>query len=152
METSHMKSNSAGDNGHINEQTEQQKANDDSKKHKKYYKSSNHLKKSIRIKSEKHIEEPSSIFKKRHKWRLNDNFLVSREESEKRLQTGCLGSAIFLSLVCTILVTVYAQTLQVYQPIIVTPNKTVPPSLCKQFLKATHILLFTVLSKILFRE
>ena len=142
MDTSHMKSNSAGDNGQINEQTEQQKAKDDSKKHKKYHKSSNHLKKPIRIKSEKHIEEPSSIFKKRHKWRLNDNFLVSREESEKRLQTGCLGLAIFLSLVCTILVTAYAQTLQVNPPIIVTPNKTVQPSLCKQFCKSNSYFTF----------
>ena len=150
MDTSHMKSNSAGNKGQINEETEQQKAKDDAKKHKKYHKSSNHLKRSII--SGKRIEEPSSIFKKRHKWRLNDNFLVSREESEKRLQTGCLGLAIFLSLVCATLVTAYAQTLQVNLPIIVTPNKTVPPSLCKQFLKATHILLFTVLSKILFRE
>ena len=84
-----------------------------------------------RKKDNYYIEEPISIFRKRRKWMLNDNFLVSREESERRLQIGCLGSAILLIIVCTILVSVYAKALQVTLPIIITPNKTLPQNLCK---------------------
>ena len=81
------------------------------------------------------IEEPTSIFRKRRRFQLNDNLLVSREESERRLQVGCLGLAFTLSLLCSLLVIFYSQTLHECEPFIFTPNITVKPNLCKQTLK-----------------
>ena len=75
------------------------------------------------------IEEPTSIFRKRRRFQLNDNLLVSREESERRLQVGCLGLAFTLSLLCSLLVTIYSQSLHNCEPIIFRPNITVPPNL-----------------------
>ena len=70
----------------------------------------------------KYIEEPTSIFRKRRKFDLNDNFLVSREESESRLQLGCIGLAIPLVIACSIITVLYGGTLQVNLPTILKPN------------------------------
>ena len=103
----------------------------DSDREVKHQQNPNGVKK-FRRKYNDYIEEPISIFRKRRKWMfLNDNFLVSREESERRLQIGCFGSAFLLIIVCTILVSAYAKALQVNPPIIITPNKTLPQNLCK---------------------
>ena len=76
-------------------------------------------------------EEPTSIFKKRRRFRLNDNFLVSREESEKRLLIGCFGLAFPLTIVCTALALGYSQILVVSAPIILLPNKTTVQNPCE---------------------
>ena len=70
----------------------------------------------------KYIEEPTSIFRKRRKFDLNDNFLVSTEESERRLQAGCIGLAIPLVIACSIITLLYGGTLQVNLPTILKPN------------------------------
>ena len=75
------------------------------------------------------IEEPSSIFRKRRRFQLNNNLLVSREESERRLQVGCLGLAFALSLLSSLLLTICSQTLHHCEPFIFRPNITVPPNL-----------------------
>ena len=75
------------------------------------------------------IEEPSSIFRKRRRFQLNNNLLVSREESERRLQVGCLGLSFTLSLLCSLLVIIYSQSLFNFEPFIFKPNITVPPNL-----------------------
>ena len=75
------------------------------------------------------IEEPSSIFRKRRRFQLNNNLLVSREESERRLQVGWLGLAFTLSLLCSLLLLICSQTLHHCEPFIFRPNITVPPNL-----------------------
>ena len=77
------------------------------------------------------IDEPISIFRRRRRFNLNDNFLVSREESERRLQLGCLGLAIMLVIACSIITFVYGLTIKVKLPKIVTPSKREDEHQCK---------------------
>ena len=100
-------------------------------KYKKDKKRKQKLNENNRIITNVEEEEPTSIFKKRRRFRLNDNFLVSREESEKRLQIGCFGSAVPLTILCTALTLVYCQSLVVNVPIILLPNKTTVQNPCE---------------------
>ena len=90
------------------------------KETKKYQLNAKKHKKAKEVKQ--HIEEPTSIFRKRRKFDLNDNFLVSTEESERRLQAGCIGLAIPLVIACSIITFLYGGTLQVNLPTILKPN------------------------------
>lgn len=92
------------------------------------------------------IEEPTSIFRKRRRFQLSDNLLVSREESERRLQAGCLGLAFTLSLLCSLLLIFYSQTLHECEPFIFRPNVTVQPNLCKQTSKRFSKLKLLIIS------
>ena len=82
-------------------------------------------------KIKEYIDEPISIFRRRRRFNLNDNLLVSREESERRLQLGCLGLAIILVIACSIITFVYGQTIKVKLPKIVTPSKREDEHQCK---------------------
>ena len=84
---------------------------------------------------ENNIEEPSSIFRKRRKWMLNDNLLVSREESERRLQNGYLCSAFLLVIVCSLMTSLYYQAFKIDLPTIITPMRREEPDPCKYFSK-----------------
>ena len=70
-----------------------------------------------------HIEEPTSIFKRRRRYNISDQHLVSREESEQRLQLGCIGLAITLVIACSIITVVYSLTVKVKLPTILRPSK-----------------------------
>lgn len=82
-------------------------------------------------KIKEYIDEPISIFRRRRRFNLNDNLLVSREESERRLQLGCFGLAIVLVITCSIITFVYGLTLKVKLPTIVTPSKGQDEHQCK---------------------
>ena len=87
------------------------------------------------------IEEPSSIFKKRRRFQLNNNYLVSREESERRLELGCFSLALSLVLACSVLTLIYYQSLNVDSPIVLTPNKSQEVNLFKQGYPIPHVAL-----------
>ena len=87
------------------------------------------------------IEEPTSIFRTRRRWKLNNNLLVSRKESERRLQNGCLGLAFLLVTVCSLMTGLYSQTFKIDLPTIITPMKREEPDPCKYFSKHTTTLL-----------
>jgi len=87
------------------------------------------------------IEEPSSIFKKRRRFQLNNNYLVSREESEKRLELGCFSLALSLVLACSILTLIYYQSLNVDSPLVLTPNKGQEVNLFKHGIPIQHVAL-----------
>ena len=87
------------------------------------------------------IEEPSSIFKKRRRFQLNNNYLVSREESEKRLELGCFSLALSLVLACSFLTLIYNRSLNVDSPLVLTPNKSQEVNLFKQGFPIPHVAL-----------
>ena len=84
-------------------------------------------------KIKEYIDEPISIFRRRRRFNLNDNLLVSREESERRLQLGCFSLAIVLVIACSIITFVYGLTLRVEVPTIVIPGKREDEHQCKFF-------------------
>ena len=84
-------------------------------------------------KIKEYIDEPISIFRRRRRFNLNDNLLVSREESERRLQLGCFSLAIVLVIACSIITFVYGLTLRVEVPTIVIPGKREDKHQCKFF-------------------
>ena len=81
-------------------------------------------KRSIAIWRQDHSEEPVSIFKRRRNFQINDKFLVSREESERRLQIGCIALSFPLIIVGTVLTILYCQSFQSHSPTVFRPNKT----------------------------
>ena len=78
----------------------------------------------------KEDEEPSSIFKKRRRFQLSENYLVPREESERRLQLGCIGLAFSLTIIGSALTLAYCLTFNASLSIILTPNKTTEKKSC----------------------
>ena len=78
----------------------------------------------------KEDEEPSSIFKKRRRFQLSENYLVPREESERRLQLGCIGLAFSLTIIGSALTLAYCLTFNASLSIILTPNKTTEEKMC----------------------
>ena len=91
--------------------------------------------------AKEHIEEPTSIFKRRRRYNISDQYLVSREESEQRLQLGCIGLAITLVIACSIITVVYSLTVKVKLPTILTPSKREEQNPCKVSIISTVMMI-----------